>query len=108
MLRLLALPWLTVLVQVWIHWEALRLVSKGIGLFPHPTGATTTMTRAVEAVATPIIGLLQWVGVMSPASPPASDDTPTDAKQPGEAGDQAPFKPKATGTARRRARQSSG
>lgn len=74
-LRLLTLPWLTVLVQVWIHWEALRLVSKGIGLFPHPTGATTAMTRAVEAVATPIISLLQWGGLMSHPAAPASDDS---------------------------------
>lgn len=81
-LRLIALPWLTVLVQVWIHWEALRLVSKGIGLFPHPTGATTTMTRAVEAIATPIISALQFIGVMSSASPPNGADKSAAAKTP--------------------------
>lgn len=56
--RLLVLPWLTVLVQVWIHVEALRLVGKGVPLFEHPTGAQTTLTRVVEVLATPVVWLL--------------------------------------------------
>jgi len=59
--RLLVLPWLTVLVQIWIHWEALRLVAKGVALFPHPTGATTAATRTVEAIASPVMACLAWV-----------------------------------------------
>jgi hypothetical protein len=56
--RLLVLPWLTVLIQIWIHIEAAAILSKGIPLFEHPTGAQTCMTRTIEILATPLLWLL--------------------------------------------------
>lgn len=59
-----AFPLLTLRIQFWIHYEAVRLFRKGVGLFPHPTGATNTFVKTVEAIASPIIALVALVNTM--------------------------------------------
>jgi DUF1365 family protein len=51
-------PFLTVRVQLWIHYEAFRLFMKGVSLYPHPEGSQNFFTRTVEALFTPIAWLL--------------------------------------------------
>jgi DUF1365 family protein len=45
-----AFPLLTFRIQWWIHYEAFRLWGKGVGLFPHPTGARNAFVDTVEAL----------------------------------------------------------
>lgn len=58
---LVAFPLLTWRLQVWIHYEAVRLFRKGVPLYPHPTGATTPATRAVEAVVEAVLAVLGFI-----------------------------------------------
>jgi len=51
----LAFPLLTQRVQAWIHVEAYRLWAKGVPLHPHPTGATSALTRVVGALAEGVV-----------------------------------------------------
>jgi uncharacterized protein len=57
--RLLLLPWLTVLIQFWIHWEGIRIVLKGSPLYPHPHGTETWLTRLIHWVATPLLWFVE-------------------------------------------------
>ena len=50
-----AFPLLTQRVQAWIHVEAYRLWAKGVPLYPHPTGATSALTRVVGALAEGVV-----------------------------------------------------
>ena len=51
----IAMPLLTWRIQLAIHVQAVRVWAKGVPLYPHPTGATTGFTRAVEALFTPVM-----------------------------------------------------
>jgi DUF1365 family protein len=59
-----AFPLLTLRIQFWIHYEAVRLFRKGVGLFPHPTGATNAFVKTVETIAAPIIALVALVNTL--------------------------------------------
>lgn len=59
-----AFPLLTWRLQWWIHYEAVRLFRKGVGLYPHPTGASNTFTRSVEGMVSlgfTLLGVYQAV-----------------------------------------------
>jgi DUF1365 family protein len=49
---LVAFPLLTWRLQWWIHYEAIRLLRKGVDLFPHPHGATTPLVAFMEGAFT--------------------------------------------------------
>jgi DUF1365 family protein len=56
-IKLLCLPFFCVIIQIWIHFEAARLMLKGIAFIPHPEGATTRASRIIEMVVRPIVFL---------------------------------------------------
>ena len=66
-----AFPLLTLRIQFMIHYEAVRIFRKGVGLFPHPTGASNAFIRTMEAIASPIIGLIALVQTLRRVSPVA-------------------------------------
>lgn len=63
-------PLITWMVQLRIHWQALLLLWKGAALFPNPNPASNDncTTRAIEAVALPVVWLLTAVGLMDGGS----------------------------------------
>lgn len=41
-------------IQIWIHYEAVRLLMKGVEFIPHPEGSETAASRAIAAVMRPV------------------------------------------------------
>lgn len=41
-------------IQIWIHYEALKLLLKGITFIPHPEGSETTASKAIAVVMGPV------------------------------------------------------
>jgi len=56
-IQLLILPFFCIIIQLWIHWEALRLMIKGIVFIPHPEGTTTRASRIIELLIKPFVFL---------------------------------------------------
>jgi DUF1365 family protein len=66
----IAFPLLTLRIQFLIHYEALRLFRKGVGLFPHPTGGTkNAFIIIMETIAAPIIAVLAIIQTMRRVKP---------------------------------------
>jgi hypothetical protein len=66
---------MTLLVQLYIHYEAFRLWLKGVQIVPHPNNARNAFTDAVEAVMTPLFrirALLDSLHITAPATPSPS------------------------------------
>jgi hypothetical protein len=85
-LLFVAFPLLTLRIQLWIHWEAFVLWSKGISLFPHPTGATSTLTTVIAAVMTPVMAAADgWARLKRLAAPSGGRSAALAAKAPGPA-----------------------
>ena len=41
-------------IQIWIHYEALKLLLKGIQFIPHPGGSETSVSKAIAVVMGPV------------------------------------------------------
>ena len=41
-------------IQIWIHYEALKLLLKGIQFIPHPEGSETGASKAIAVVMGPV------------------------------------------------------
>ena len=54
------------IIQVWIHYEALRLLMKGVSFIPHPEGSETAASKAIEVTMRPIFAAMEavrtWAG----------------------------------------------
>jgi DUF1365 family protein len=61
-LQLLYLPFFCIIVQIWIHFEAARLMLKGIVFIPHPQGSTTRASRIIERVTRPFFFIFNGKG----------------------------------------------
>jgi len=49
------------IIQVWIHYEAIRLLIKGVEFIPHPDGAETGASQAIAAVMRPVFAAKEWL-----------------------------------------------
>ena len=47
-------PIYCLIIQIWIHYEALRLLAKGVVFIPHPKGSESRASRAIAAVMAPV------------------------------------------------------
>mmetsp|Transcript_2763 Transcript_2763/g.5006 ORF Transcript_2763/g.5006 Transcript_2763/m.5006 type:complete len:163 (-) Transcript_2763:174-662(-) len=50
-------------IQLWIHYEAFRLLMKGVEFIPHPQGSETGASRAIGAVMRPVFAVMDGVDV---------------------------------------------
>ncbi|KAL3796905.1 hypothetical protein ACHAW5_000370 [Stephanodiscus triporus] len=50
---ILRFPSYCLMIQLWIHYEALRLLIKGVEFVPHPRGSETGASRAIAALMGP-------------------------------------------------------
>ena len=48
-------------IQIWIHYEALRLLLKGIQFIPHPEGSETGASKAIALVMRPVFAILDLI-----------------------------------------------
>ncbi len=55
-------PVYCLIIQLWIHYEALRLLMKGVEFIPHPDGSETGASRAIAALIGPIFGIIDVLG----------------------------------------------
>ncbi len=46
------------LIQIWIHYEALKLLMKGVEFIPHPEGSETRASKAIAWVMSPVFRLM--------------------------------------------------
>jgi len=46
------------LIQIWIHYEALKLLIKGVEFIPHPEGSETMASKAIAWVMSPVFRLM--------------------------------------------------
>ena len=55
--QLTRFPVYCMIIQIWIHIEALRLFLKGVEFIPHPRGAESSASRIIGNIMTPIFAL---------------------------------------------------
>jgi DUF1365 family protein len=48
-------------IQIWIHYEAIKLLLKGIQFIPHPEGSETSASRAIAMVMKPVFVFMDLV-----------------------------------------------
>ena len=48
-------------IQIWIHYEAIKLLLKGIQFIPHPEGSETSASRAIAMVMRPVFVFMDLV-----------------------------------------------
>ena len=48
-------------IQIWIHYEALKLLMKGIQFIPHPEGSETGASKAIAVVMGPVFLLMDMM-----------------------------------------------
>ena len=58
--EMIRFPFYCIIIQIWIHWEALFLFHKGVEFVPHPRGSETTASRIVGNVMTPFFAIKDW------------------------------------------------
>ncbi len=58
---ILRFPVYCFIIQLWIHYEAFKLLMKGVQFIPHPQGSETGASRAIAAVMRPIFGAMEVV-----------------------------------------------
>lgn len=61
--EMLRFPVYCMIIQIWIHWEALLLFIKGVEFVPHPNEAETTASRIIGAIMTPIFAIKHFFSV---------------------------------------------
>ena len=49
------------IIQIWIHYEALRLLMKGVEFIPHPEGSETGASRVIAVVMRPVFAAVDVV-----------------------------------------------
>ncbi|KAL7501809.1 hypothetical protein ACHAWX_000366 [Stephanocyclus meneghinianus] len=49
------------IIQIWIHYEAFKLLMKGVQFIPHPHGSETRASRIIAAVMSPVFVLKELV-----------------------------------------------
>lgn len=49
------------IIQLWIHYEAIKLLLKGVEFIPHPKGSETGASRAIAAVMKPVFRALDVI-----------------------------------------------
>ena len=54
-------PMYCFIIQVWIHYEAIRLLIKGVEFIPHPDGAETGASQVIAAVMRPVFAAKEWL-----------------------------------------------
>lgn len=59
--QLLKFPVYCFIIQVWIHYEALKLFVKGVEFIPHPEGSETRASAIIGAIMEPFFGLKDWL-----------------------------------------------
>ena len=59
---ILRYPIYCLVIQLWIHYEAVRLLIKGVEFVPHPGGSETGASRAIAAIAGPAFRAMDAVG----------------------------------------------
>jgi DUF1365 family protein len=45
------------IIQIWIHYEAIKLLMKGVQFIPHPEGSETAASKAIAALMGPVFAL---------------------------------------------------
>ncbi|KAL7429022.1 hypothetical protein ACHAXH_001989 [Discostella pseudostelligera] len=60
---ILCFPIYCFIIQLWIHYEAFKLLMKGVQFIPHPQGSETGASRAIAAVMRPIFGAMEVADV---------------------------------------------
>eukprot|EP00550_Attheya_septentrionalis_P002412 CAMPEP_0198281436 /NCGR_PEP_ID=MMETSP1449-20131203/1376_1 /TAXON_ID=420275 /ORGANISM="Attheya septentrionalis, Strain CCMP2084" /LENGTH=391 /DNA_ID=CAMNT_0043977207 /DNA_START=262 /DNA_END=1437 /DNA_ORIENTATION=- len=58
--QLLRLPFYCVVIQIWIHYEAVRIFVKGVAFVPHPEGSETGASQVIGTIMDPIFRLKDW------------------------------------------------
>ena len=48
------------IIQIWIHYEALWLFVKGVTFIPHPDASETTASRIIATIMTPFFAIQEW------------------------------------------------
>jgi len=48
-------------IQIWIHYEALKLLLKGIQFIPHPEGSETGASKAIAVVMGPVFVVMDMM-----------------------------------------------
>jgi DUF1365 family protein len=61
--EVLRFPVYCMIIQIWIHWEALLLFIKGVEFVPHPNEAETTASRIIGTIMTPIFAIKHFFSV---------------------------------------------
>ena len=60
--QLVKFPIYCVIIQIWIHVEALKLFIKGVEFIPHPEGSETKASLIIGAVMEPFFKIKDWIG----------------------------------------------
>ena len=59
--NMIRFPIYCMIIQLWIHWEALLLFFKGVEFVPHPNGTDTTASRVIGSIMTPFFAAKDFV-----------------------------------------------
>lgn len=49
------------IIQIWIHYEAIKLLMKGVQFIPHPEGSETAASRAIAHVMGPVFMMKDFI-----------------------------------------------
>lgn len=60
--QMIRFPVYCFIIQLWIHYEAIRLFVKGVKFVPHPEGSETTASRMIGNIMVPFFVLKDWLG----------------------------------------------
>ena len=58
---ILRFPIYCFIIQLWIHYEAIKLLMKGVQFIPHPEGSETNASKAIAAVMRPVFAAMDVV-----------------------------------------------
>lgn len=64
-LQMIKLPVFCVIIQIWIHYQAVLLFLKGIVYIPHPQGSETTASRIIANIMIPFFAIRDFVNPKS-------------------------------------------
>lgn len=48
-------------IQIWIHYEAIKLLMKGVQFIPHPEGSETAASKAIATLMGPVLSLKDMI-----------------------------------------------
>ena len=49
------------IIQIWIHYEAIKLLLKGVQFIPHPKGSETAASKAIATVMGPVFAIKDFI-----------------------------------------------